>query len=272
MVSMPKETTKSKMQLRYRKKERTKEEIIAVAERFYSERPISEVLLEDIAEAAFISRTTIYNYFRDKNEVLFAVGNKVFRELNETLAATVPQGASGKEQVLFLCTKTFKDGRDDPIILTILNDTFHHIKDIGSTPESITEDIVKRIGRSTLNDLIQDPSPSKDFDFADNFDEPNFVEFFIQLLRYGDFWARAIKKGKDDRTIKNGLDNKAIVLYVTMLINGMLSEMELRRISSKVVGIEEGIIIDSTLDLISHFLERNVPSSKRTHHGSDDDR
>jgi AcrR family transcriptional regulator len=80
----------------------TKEEIIAVAQRFYSGKPTAEVLLEDIAEAAFVSRTTIYNYFNDKDEVLFAVRNKVFKELNESLAAAIPNGSSGKEQVLFL--------------------------------------------------------------------------------------------------------------------------------------------------------------------------
>jgi len=266
MGSMPKETTKGKMQLRYRKKERAREEIIASAEKFYSEKPIAEVLLEDIAEAAFVSRTTIYNYFKDKNEVLFAVRNRIFKELNETLSATIPYGSSGQEQVMFLCAKTFKDGRDNPIILTILRDSFHHIKDIGSTPESINEKIVKKIGQSTLNKLIEDPSSSNDFDFANYFEEPNFYEFYIQLLRYGGYWAKAIKKGKNDRTIKNGLDDKSIVLYVTMLINGMLSEMELRRIDSKVIGIEERMITDTTLGLISQFLELNVPSLENVHH------
>ena len=97
---------KKKNNLRDRKKERTKEEILAVAETFYSKKPINEVLLEDIAEAAFVSRTTIYNYFKNKDDVFFAVGKKVFKELNETIIATLPTDLSGKEQVLFLCAKT----------------------------------------------------------------------------------------------------------------------------------------------------------------------
>ena len=95
--------SKEKRQLRYRKKERTREEILAVAERFYSEKPANEILLEDIAEAAFVSRTTIYNYFENKNALFFAVGNKVIKELNEKVTATLPAELSGKEQVLFLC-------------------------------------------------------------------------------------------------------------------------------------------------------------------------
>ena len=269
MKSIQNGASKGKGQLRYRKKERTKEEIIAVAEKFYSEKPVNEVLLEDIADAAFLSRTTIYNYFKDKNEVLFAVRNKVFKELNEALDATIPKESSGKEQVIFLCTKTFKDGSDNPIILTILRDSFHHIKDVNSTPESITEVIVKKIGQSTLNNLIEDPSSSKNFNFKKYFDEPNFFEFFIQLLRYGKFWVKAIRKGKNDKTIKNDLDDVSIVLYVTMLINGMLSEMELRRMGSKVMGIEERIITDTTLNLTALFLEHNVSSLEDIHFKSD---
>ena len=128
---------KKKRQLRYRKKERTREEILAVAERFYSEKPAKEILLEDIAEAAFVSRTTIYNYFENKNAVFFAVGNKVIKELNEKVVATLPAELSGKEQVLFLCAMTFKDGIDNPIVLKITNATFDHIKSMNWKPESI---------------------------------------------------------------------------------------------------------------------------------------
>jgi AcrR family transcriptional regulator len=260
MKSIQNDAPKGKKQLRYRKKERTKEEILAVAEKFYSEKPINEVLLEDIAEAAFVSRTTIYNYFKNKDDVFFSVGNQVFKELNETIAATLPNELSGKEQVLFLCAKTFKDGRDNPIILKILRDTFNHLKYLNLTPESITELIAEKMGQSTLNNLLKDLSPLKDLKIEKYFEDPHFFEYFIQLLRNGELWAKAIRKGKKDKTIKNDLEDVSIVLYVTMLINGLLSEMELRRIASKVMGIEERILIDTTLNLIALFLEHNIPS------------
>jgi hypothetical protein len=72
--------------------------------------------------------------------------------------------------------------------------------------------------------------------------------------------VKAIRKGKKDRTIKNELEDVSIVLYVTMLINGLLSEMELRRIGSKVMGIEERVVTNATLNLIALFLEHDVSS------------
>jgi AcrR family transcriptional regulator len=259
MKSIQNDAPKGKKQLRYRKKERTKEEILAIAEKFYSEKPINEVLLEDIAEAAFVSRTTIYNYFKNKDDVLFAVGNKVFSQLNVNIATTLPDELTGKEQFLFLCAKTFKDGTDNPIIMKILRDIFNYIRYKNLTPESIQDLIVKKIGQTTLNNFVEDLSPLEDFEFQKHFEEPHFIEFWIQLQRNGELWLKAIKKGKKDKTIKNDLEDVTIILYATMLIYGLLSEMELRQITSIVMGFER-IITDTTLNLIAQFLENNVPS------------
>jgi len=252
------DASKEKRQLRYRKKERTRGEILAVAERFYSEKPANEVLLEDIAEAAFVSRTTIYNYFENKNAVFFAVGNKVIRELNEKIVATLPAELSGKEQVLFLCAMTFKDGIDNPLVLKITNATFDHIKSMNWKPESIIETISEKIGPSAFNKLTHDLSPIEDAEFERYFEEPHFFEFFVQFLRNGELWVKAVRKGKKDKTIKNELEDPIIVQYVTMVNNGLLSEMELRGTASNPLGPQRDLIIDNTMNLIALFLDHNV--------------
>jgi len=258
MRVVQRDASKEKRQLRYRKKERTKEEIIAVAQRFYSEKPANEVLLEDIAEAAFVSRTTIYNYFEDKNDVFFAVGNKVIKELNEKITATLPAELSGKEQVLFLCRMTFKDGSDNPIVLKITRATFDHIRIMNLMPETIIEIITKKIGPSALEKLTHDLSPLEDSEFGRYFEDHRFFEFFVQFLRNGELWVKAIRKGKKDKTIRNDMEDPIIVQYVTMLINGLLSEMELRRTASNPIGPKRDLISDDTLNLIAIFLDHNV--------------
>ncbi len=252
------DASKKRGQLRYRKKERTREEILAVAERFYSEKPANEILLEDIAEAAFVSRTTIYNYFENKNAVFFAVGKKVIRELNERVVATLPAELSGKEQVLFLCRMTFKDGNDNPIVLKITRATFDHIRNMNWKPESIIGTIIEKLGLDALEKLTGDLSPVEDYGFERHFEEPHFFEFFVQFLRNGELWVKAINKGKKDKTIRNDLEAPIIVQYVTMLINGMLSEMELRGTASNPMGPQRDLIIDNTMNLIALFLDHNV--------------
>jgi AcrR family transcriptional regulator len=259
---LKRDTSQEQKSLRDRKKEKTREEILSVAEKFYTKKPKDEVLLEDIAEAAFVSRTTIYNYFKNKDDVFFAVGNKVIQQLNEDIAATLPAESSGKEQVLFMCAKTLKDGIDDPIVLKITQATFDHIRSMDTWPESIIGLIIEKMGQSGLNKLTEDLAPLKDSDFERRFEEPGFIEFFVQFLRNSQFWLKAIRKGKKDKTIKNDLDDAIIVQYVTMLMNGMLSEMELRRTVSNQMGIKSGLsrelVTGNTLNLIASFLDRNV--------------
>ncbi len=182
------------------------------------------------------------------------------------MIATLPTDLSGKEQVMFLCAKWFKDGIDNPIVLKITNDTFEHIKNMNLFPESIIENIIKKIGQTALNKLTTEPVALEDFEFEKYFEEPHFIEFFIQMLRNGELWSKAVRKGKKDKTIKNDLEESVMVQYVTMLINGLLSEMELRRTASNQMGIKSGLsrelIIDSTLNLIALFLNQRAESSK----------
>ena len=247
-----------KKQLRVRKKERTKKFILDAAEEFYSKKPMAEVSLDDIAEVVFVSRTTIYNYFKNKDDVFFAIGSRVFKHLNETIAADLPAELSGKEQVLFMCEKTFKDGKDNPIILKITREFYDRIKNMNQSPEDIFNDLAKKLGPSTLNNLIENFDSASDVDLEKLFEEPNFGEFFIQLLRNGNLWLRAISKGKKDRTIKSGLPDMQIVLYVTILMNGLLDEMALRQADQDRMGIKRDTIITNTLNLIAVFLDSNI--------------
>lgn len=247
-----------KKKLRTRKKERMTKLILDAAEEFYSKKPMTEVSLSDIAEAVFVSRKTIYNYFRNKDDVFFAIGNRVFKNLNESITEILTTELSGKEQILLLCEKTFKDGEDNPIVLKITREFYARIKNMNLSAEDIYSDLAKQLGPSTLNSLIEDSESSIDVDLDKFFDEPNFGEFFIQLLRNGNLWLRAIRKGKNDKTIRNDLQDMQIVLYITMLMNGLIDEMVLRQASKDRMGIKRDTIISKTLNLIGVFLDGNV--------------
>ena len=77
--------TKDKCKLRTRKKEHTRNTIIDEAIKLFNEKPYDDVLLEDIADAAFISRQTLYNYFNNKEDIHYAVGHKIYGEENEAV-------------------------------------------------------------------------------------------------------------------------------------------------------------------------------------------
>ena len=58
--------------LRERKRQRTREHIVGVAYDLFGERGYAAVTVDDIVDAAEVSRSTFFRYFGDKQEVVFS--------------------------------------------------------------------------------------------------------------------------------------------------------------------------------------------------------
>ncbi len=66
-----------------------REQIIDAAEAVFAGREANEVTLEEIAEAAGVSRALVYNYFGDKSGVIAAVYLRSFDRLDAQLATAL---------------------------------------------------------------------------------------------------------------------------------------------------------------------------------------
>jgi AcrR family transcriptional regulator len=67
--------------LRHRKKQDTRARIIEVAIRMFGERGMEAPTVEEVAAAANVGKGTIYNYFRNKEEIVVAFMVEVERKL-----------------------------------------------------------------------------------------------------------------------------------------------------------------------------------------------
>jgi AcrR family transcriptional regulator len=84
---------------RSEEKERRRAEILDAAERLYAEMDWDRVTMEQVARTARLSRGLLYVYFRDKEELLFGIGERAMKVLTERFESAAARHALGLDQV-----------------------------------------------------------------------------------------------------------------------------------------------------------------------------
>jgi AcrR family transcriptional regulator len=87
------DTSATKLGLRERKKQQTRDTIASAALRLFAERGYDETTLADIAEAANIAPRTIFSYFESKEDILLCEENGFLTELKRRLDER-PEGST----------------------------------------------------------------------------------------------------------------------------------------------------------------------------------
>lgn len=70
-----------------------REEIMDACESLYRTMNFKEITLKEIGAVTFFTRTSIYNYFRSKEEIFLALFEREYREWTEELNAITPDSA-----------------------------------------------------------------------------------------------------------------------------------------------------------------------------------
>ncbi|MFX1605398.1 MAG: TetR/AcrR family transcriptional regulator [Promethearchaeota archaeon] len=231
-----------KKKLRARKKERTEQTILNAAEEFFSKSPMDEVNLEEIAEAAFVSRTTLYNYFKNKDAIFFELGIRQFKDINDYNEENYPNDQPGFDQFMQMTKISFEDGIAKPLIFSILREFFSRINQNNISLKEWAGKIKKGYGKLRFEKFLNET------------EEPYLVQFYAQLLRNRETWIEVIKKGKEDGTIINELDESHIAQFAYMFMSGMVEEIKLRDYELDYIGLKHATLFDRIQNLISHFV------------------
>ena len=80
-------------------KERRRGEILNAAETLYIKKGWDALTVEQVARSARLSRALVYVYFRDKEDLLFAIGERAMRLLRDRFEAATATTASGMDQI-----------------------------------------------------------------------------------------------------------------------------------------------------------------------------
>jgi AcrR family transcriptional regulator len=80
-------------------KERRRAEILDAAEKLYAEKGWDALTVDQVARSARLSRALVYVYFRDKQELLFAIGERAMSLLRNRFIEAAAGHALGMDQV-----------------------------------------------------------------------------------------------------------------------------------------------------------------------------
>ena len=85
---------------RVEEKERRRAEILDAAEALYAKQGWDALTVDQVARSARLSRALVYVYFRDKEELLFAIGERAMRLLRDRFIEAAASRTSGLDQVV----------------------------------------------------------------------------------------------------------------------------------------------------------------------------
>ncbi len=80
-------------------KERRRAEILNAAEALYAEKGWDALTVDQVARSARLSRALVYVYFRDKDELLFAIGERAMTLVRDRFAAAAAEHELGLDKV-----------------------------------------------------------------------------------------------------------------------------------------------------------------------------
>lgn len=112
----------------------SRSEIIDAAEALFLERGIAATTATDIAQRAGVSRATLYRYFEGRDELAFAVAERMIRKLATKARQAVPAGAgpiAAARASLGALITHFEHDRDAHMYLAVLDSyrPFHSISE-----------------------------------------------------------------------------------------------------------------------------------------------
>lgn len=98
----------------YKKKMRTRRQLIDAALRIYARKGVGEMALNELAEEAGVSNGTVYNYFRTREDVLDAVGIALADQLSHQVVEASIGVTQGVERMAIGIRRYIRQAAQDP--------------------------------------------------------------------------------------------------------------------------------------------------------------
>ena len=171
-------TTRKQKEIEFKK-----EQIVKVAEKLYVEKGIENVSMNDIAKASEYSKTTLYKYFKSKEDIEIFVYRSIHQDKLEVLKEYLIKGKTGPEKIRHFTEGYLNFWKENPEALKIQLSWDYKGLDRTNLSDEILYELNQAYVTETpmLNQMIE--VGIKDGDFRNDLDIADTTETFYLLLR-----------------------------------------------------------------------------------------
>ncbi|MCX7788855.1 MAG: TetR/AcrR family transcriptional regulator [Spirochaetes bacterium] len=218
-------------QRRLREKELRRQTILNTAERIFAEKGFNETPMEEIAEAAELSKGTLYLYFKSKEELAFAIFHKNLLILKDMIRQAAQSAQTGIDKVRAILSAYYRFYKD-------------HLYLKSSQPSG---------NRQYLNRLLG-------YYFqGDHTNHPYAERCFREIQEIISYIVSALQEGIRDGSIRREIDpGKTAMTYGNLVLLFMLHLAQGGSLVLKGHGYSAEELFDYMFDLFLHALIREV--------------
>ncbi|MFX1390610.1 MAG: TetR/AcrR family transcriptional regulator [Promethearchaeota archaeon] len=224
---------------------RTRKIIIEAAKSLFSKKSFDMITMEEIADLAALSRATLYNYFKTKEEIYFNIGISKLKEWIEQNQLLNSNNYSGKEYILLLTENLVEDLLEFPVYSRLLRRFFYRSDELNIPIEKIFYE--KLIEKKRSSNSIKIKTLDK-----------VFLDLLNYYIDYRLLWQKNIETGLKDGSIRTASNPSHLNFIIIMIIFGLLDQIDFRRTLMDLVELSNEQIKSFILNLIKKFLEGEI--------------
>jgi TetR/AcrR family transcriptional regulator len=136
-------------------KERRRGEILDAAEALYVGKGWEALTVDQVARSARLSRALVYVYFKDKEDLLFGIGERAMRLLRERFVAALATRQNGMDQIEAIGRAYIGYAHEFPHFFDFCSRFQSHSDSGAAGSEESNENACKLMGDQVLGTVVQ---------------------------------------------------------------------------------------------------------------------
>ena len=219
---------KSKKELR---EDRKKRQMIDAAESLFREKGFEKTTMDDIADRALFSKTTLYNYFNRKEDIILMIAIRAYSKLSQMFYEAVDESLPGIKQVVAMGTQYYEFAQKYPMFRKAFD--FSGIEKIYDLTELKKNKPDKLVNSLTIISTLR-----------------------VEQQNFAILWSEICARGQVDNTISKKYPPQAIAFTLGTLTTGLVDEIMQRSATLDSIGLTGEQIFQMAMDFLENGLKR----------------